>query len=141
MKGFVQASFSGLLPSGQAANLAAIPRHFYTNQWDVPNSALAARPAVGGPSSAQPVSPNDRVMEGFRSNNWPGPFMAVDAQINGAKGRIMNLRPPTGLNTITTLVNTAVRDDSQGAADELLQSIPVVSQLPWSINFIQYQDR
>ncbi len=127
MKGFVQASFSGLLPSGQAANLAAIPRHFYTNQWDVPNSALAARPAVGGPSVAQPVSPNDRVMEGFGSNNWPGPFMAVDAQINGAKGRIMNLRPPTRLETITILANTAVREDSQGAADELLQSIRVVS--------------
>jgi len=141
MKGYVQASFSGILPSGQAANLPAIPRHFYTNQWDVPNSLLAARPAVGSPSGAQPVTPNDRVMEGFGSNNWPGPFMAVDAQINGAKGRIMNLRPATGLDTITTLANTAVRDDDQGAADELLQAIRVVSHQALSINPTQHQNR
>jgi len=39
----------------------------------------------------------------------------------------MNLRPPTRLETITILANTAVREDNQGAAVELLQLIRVVS--------------
>ena len=127
MARFVYSSASGSLPSGAGSALPPIPQQFYTHYWDMPNAQLHARPAVGGPNGIQPLTPNDRAMEAFGSNNYPNPFMAVDSQINGAKGRIMNLHPATAINTVTNLANAAVQQDSQGAADELLQAIRVVS--------------
>ena len=127
MARFVQSSASGSLPSGAGSTLPPIRQDFYTHDWDIPNAQLHARPAVGGPNGIQPLTPNDRAMEAFGSTNYPDPFMAVDAQINGAKGRIMNLRDATAIDTITRLANAAVQQDSQGAADELLQAIRVVS--------------
>ena len=127
MARFVQSSASGSLPSGAGSTLPPIRQDFYTQDWAIPNAQLHARPAVGGPNGIQPLTPNDRAMEAFGSTNYPDPFMAVDAQINGAKGRIMNLRDATAIDTITRLANAAVQQDSQGAADELLQAIRVVS--------------
>lgn len=127
MARFIQSSGNGNLPSGAFSGLPPIPQLFYTHGWDVPNAQLHARPAVGGPNGVQPLTPNDRAMEAFGSNNFPDPFMAFDSQVNGAKGRIMNLRPATAVTTITNLANAAVQQDSQGAVDELLQSIRSVS--------------
>ena len=134
---FAQASASGILPSGQVANIAAIPRNFWKNQWLASNALLAARPAAGGSTGVQPDSPNDRVMEAFGSSNWPYPFLAVDKLINGPKGRIIRLHAATRIRTITQLANTAVREDTQGAADDLLQSIRVVSCHASDITLIQ----
>lgn len=117
---FAQASVNGILPSGQVANIPAIPRTFWKSQWLVSNALLAARPAVGRPDGVKPDSPNDRVMEGFRSFDWPYPFLAVDRQINGAKGRINRLQSATEFRVIRTLAAMAVEEDTQGAADNLL---------------------
>ncbi|KAI9823661.1 MAG: hypothetical protein M1826_007679 [Phylliscum demangeonii] len=125
MRPFAQASTSGILPSGQIAPVPPIPRSFWKDRWHVPTPALAARPPVGGPQGVQPDTANDRVMEGFGSYDWPYPFLAVDARINGAKGRIMALRVPTAIPVITRLARDAVREDSQPAADALLQAIRV----------------
>ena len=119
---------NGILPSGQIANLPTIPASFWQkDSWLASNALLAARPRVGGPNGIQPDSPNDRVMESFGSNDYPYPFMAVDKQINGPKGRVMALRAATAIPTITELANTAVRDDTQADADALLQAVRVVS--------------
>ena len=127
MKPFVEACTSGILPSGQQSQLNRIPLAFWRDQWLYSQPLLGQRPAVGGPTGAQPDIPNDRVMEAFGSSNYPYPFMAVDAQINGAKGRIMQPIAPTALRRIAEAAQRAVRDDSEEAADELLQMIRVVS--------------
>jgi len=134
---FAKASASGILPSGEVANIPAIPRSFWKNQWLASNALLAARPAVGGPNGIQPDSPNDRVMEGFGSYNWPEPFLAVDKLINGPKGRVIALHAATAIPIIRNLANTAVQEDTQGAADDLLQSIRVVSCHASDITLIQ----
>jgi hypothetical protein len=55
------------------------------NCWDDPLHQFNNAPAVGGPSGATPINANDRMMEGFGSEYWPQPLLAVDAQINGPK--------------------------------------------------------
>ena len=95
--------------------------------WDHPFHQLGQDPAVGGPSGAQPYTANDRMMEGFGSIDWPQPLMAVDQQINGAKGRMFRLQPPTAVNRITQLARRAVGSDQDTDADALLSSIRNVS--------------
>ncbi len=92
MTHFAKASTSGTLPSGQHANLPVIPQPFWRNQWLASDATLAGEPAIGGPNGLRPDNPNERVMESFGSDSYPDPLMAVDAMINGAKGRIMALR-------------------------------------------------
>lgn len=64
-------------------------------------------------------------MEAFGSTKWPEPFLATDAALNGAKGRIMKLEAATAITTITKLANAAVKLDTVAAADELLQAIRI----------------
>lgn len=128
IKAFPRATVSGQLPSGQMGNLPTLPVSFWQrDSWLASNALLAARPPVGGPNGVQPDSPNDRVMEAFGSDNYAYPFMAVDRQINGPKGRVMALHAATGIQTIRDLANTAVQDDTQADADALLQAVRVVS--------------
>ena len=126
MARYVASSVGGVLPSGEQAQIPPIPREFFRNQWQATNAQLAARPPVGGPDGIQPDTPNDRVMEGFGTYDWPDPLMAVDRVINNAKGRIFLLRAPVGIGRISELADAATNEDSQPAADELLQSIRVV---------------
>jgi chitinase len=105
-----------------------IPLSFWQrSKFQAVNSALAARPPVGGPNGVQPETPNDRIMEAFGSFDYPYPFLPTDASINGAKGKFMQRHVPTALTVITDLANEAVRDDTQADADALLSSIRIVS--------------
>lgn len=61
MRPFAIASTTGVLTSGQVANIPVIPRPFWKNQWLASNAALVARPAVGGPNGYAPDNPNERV--------------------------------------------------------------------------------
>lgn len=126
---FAEATVSGILTSGQVGNIAQVPIAFWQSlNFQKVNAALAARPAVGGPNSAQPDTPNDRLMEAFGSYDWPYPFVPTDAEINGAKGKPMARRAPTSVDVVTALADDAVRDDTQADADVLLSSIRIVSQ-------------
>lgn len=126
MARFAASSVGGSLPSGDLAQIPPIPREFFKVQWHAPNAKLAARPPVGGPDGVQPDTPNDRVMEGFGTYDWPNPLMAVDRVINNAKGRIFQLHAPVGIGNVQELARTAAREDNQAAADDLLQAIRVV---------------
>ena len=129
MKPFARACTSGTLPSGQEANLPLIDRIFWQKGiWLATNAQLQNRPPVGGPNGVQPDSPNDRVMESFGTAEYPYPLMAVDQMINGPKGRIMGGNAVTDIRRIEELANDAVLHDAEGLADELLQSIRVVSR-------------
>ena len=68
-----------------------------------------------------------RVMEGFGSTYNPRPLLAVDAQINGPKGRIMARQEATPLARQEALAETAALQDTEEALNALLQSIRVVS--------------
>ncbi|KAI5861929.1 hypothetical protein GGS23DRAFT_605878 [Durotheca rogersii] len=122
---FPRAAASGQLPSGANHPLAPIPGTWWKDNWHKSFPALAARPAIGGPDGYAPDTPNDRVMECFGSYDYPDPFIATDKQVNGAKGSIMRLRRPATPERVRRLANTAVREDSQGAVDELLSTIRV----------------
>lgn len=131
MRPFSIATCSGILPSGQIANIPTLDRQlFWKSQLHAPNNKLAGEPPIGGPNGPQPEYVNDRIMESFGSWNYPYPFMAVDEQINGAKGRIMQLQPATDPETIDDLANQAVQQDTDEAADRLLQAIRLVSREP-----------
>jgi chitinase len=127
MRPFAQATVSGTLKSGAAANLPTIPVYFWQNQLHTSYPALEARPAVGGPNGAQPDTPNDRMMESLGSSDYLYPFLPVDKQINGPKGRIMAGAAATSEDVVTQLAEDAANFDTQEHADELLQSIRVVS--------------
>ena len=62
-------------------------------------------------------------MGGFGSIDWPQPLMAVDQQINGPKGRMFGLNPPSSEAVLESLANTAVASDRQEDADALLSHI------------------
>ena len=127
MIAFVRASVQGTLESGSQANRPPIPLSFWTQQWPQANADLGKRPAIGLPSGARPDTPNDRIMEAFGTNTWREPLMAVDRQINAAKGRIMGLEQPVDIGVIRDRANDAVNRDSQRAVNVLLSSIRVVS--------------
>jgi hypothetical protein len=125
---FARTCTSGILQSGQVANLPVIPRSFWQKGiWLVDNAQLGNRPPVGGPNGIQHANPNDRVMESFGTSDYPTPLMAVDQMINGPKGRIMGGGVATDLRRIERMANDAVLYDAEGLADELLQSIRIVS--------------
>ena len=136
MRPFAIATCSGVLPSGQVANIPTLDRQlFWKNQLHEYNGRLAGESAIGGPNGPQPGYVNDRIMESFGSYNYPYPFMAVDEMINGAKGRIMQLQPATAPNEIDTLANNAVQQDTDEAADRLLQAMRIVSRQPLILAF------
>ena len=53
--------------------------------------------------------------------------MPVDQQINGPKGRMFKLDPPSSEETLTQLADRAVASDQQRDADALLSHIRSVS--------------
>jgi chitinase len=53
------------------------------------------------------------------------PFLSLDKQVNGAKGRLMEFGQPTDIDKIRTLAEDAVRLDTVRAQDALLRSIQV----------------
>lgn len=106
--------------------LPAIGNDFFANYWQQELHGLQNAPGVGGPNGAVPGTPNDRLMEAFGSNNYPYPLMPVDKQINGPKGKLMNLEAPVDLRTITRLANMAVQLDTPEAADALLSEMRIV---------------
>ena len=110
-------------------HLPPIGSGFFQNFWDHPFHGLATAPAVGGPNGAQPLTPNDRMMEAFGSDDYPDPLLATDQQINGPKGNLMNLNAPANLAGIGRLARTAVAQDTPQAADNLLSEIRVVRLL------------
>lgn len=124
---------SGQLTSGATHGLARIPPAWWKANWHASFPALAGRPAIGSADGVAPDTPNDRVMECFGSYDYPDPLIATDKQVNGAKGSIMRLRRPAAPSRIQTLARTAVHEDSQGAVDELLSAIRVVSH--WGVHF------
>jgi chitinase len=130
MRYMPRVTINGVLESGRAVTeLPPIPAAFWQkNSWLATNPLLAARPPVGGADGIQPDSPNDRVMEAFGSNDFTDPFMAVDSQINGPKGRVMARRAPTAIDNIEIQAAVAVASDAQGDVDELLQMVRVVSR-------------
>lgn len=65
--------------------------------------------------------------------------MAVDRMINGPKGRIMGGGVATDVDKIEDMANNAVEHDAEGLADELLQSIRVVSCHASNVTFISRQ--
>ena len=64
-------------------------------------------------------------MECFGSYAWPEPLLPTEAAINAAKGRLMKFHAATGIDTIAKLAKAAVLEDTQAAADLLLQAIRV----------------
>jgi chitinase len=111
------------LASGAHHNLVAIGGQWFKDNWNTVSSALAARPAIGSADGVSPDTPNDRVMECFGSYDYPDPLLPTDKVLNGAKASIMRLRRPAHPDRIRRLAETAVREDSQGAADDLLSPI------------------
>ena len=67
------------------------------------------------------------MMGAFGSVDWPQPLMAVDQQINGPKGRMFRLNPPTSEDNLGALEEIAVESDQQADADNLLSHIRSVS--------------
>ena len=67
------------------------------------------------------------MMGGFGSIDWPEPLMATDEKINGPKGRLFKLQPPTSEDILTQLADTAVRTDTVADRDALLSNIRIVS--------------
>ena len=128
MRQFIESASSGILPSGLEAPLDPLPIRFW-ERWNTPNDLLQARGPIGSPRGVSPATPNDRVMECFGSTRNRFPLMSVDRQINGPKGRIMDRSAATSLEEIRMLANRAARQDTEDAANTLLQSIRSVS---WS---------
>ncbi|MCJ1456786.1 hypothetical protein MMC28_007151 [Mycoblastus sanguinarius] len=122
---FFEAATSGLLrgTTPPPINLAPLNPHYINNFWNHPLHNLGQYPAIGGPSGATPYTANDRMMGGFGSVDWPEPLMAVDQQINGPKGRMFKLNPPTSEDNLEALAETAVESDQQADADNLLSHI------------------
>ena len=108
-------------------NLAPLNPHYIDNYWNTPLHNLGQYPAIGGPSGATPYTANDRMMGGFGSIDWPAPLMAVDQRINGPKGRMFKLNPPTSEDNLEALAETAVESDQRADADNLLSHIRSVS--------------
>ncbi|KAI1774392.1 hypothetical protein F4818DRAFT_442540 [Hypoxylon cercidicola] len=121
---FTQTLASGILPSGASAGgLQALGGEWLKTNWHETFPALAARPAVGGPSGVAPDTPNDRIMECMGTYDYPDPLLPTDKKINGAKASIMRLRRPAAPARIRRLAEEAVRHDSQGYVDDLLSPI------------------
>ncbi|KAF7171146.1 hypothetical protein CNMCM5623_003575 [Aspergillus felis] len=125
MSAFATAASTGILASGGIAPIAPIPAAFWRDVWNASNNALGARPPVGSSRGAQPDTPNDRITEALGSTRYPYPFLATDAEINGAKGRVMGLNSATDLDRVADLATNAVNLDTDEAADALLSSIRI----------------
>ncbi|MCJ1474244.1 hypothetical protein MMC13_002902 [Lambiella insularis] len=122
---FFEAATSGLLrgTTPPPIDLASLNLYYIDSFWNHPLHNLGQYPAIGGPSGATPYTANDRMMGGFGSVDWPEPLMAVDQQINGPKGRMFKLNPPTSEDNLEALAETAVESDQQADADNLLSHI------------------
>ncbi|KAK3168025.1 hypothetical protein OEA41_004471 [Lepraria neglecta] len=123
---FIEAASSGLLRNRYPTHLPGIGSNFFQNYWDHPLHGLANAPAVGGLNGAKPLTPNDRMMEAFGSDDYPYPLLPTDQQINGPKGNLMNLNAPADLGGIGRLARTAVQQDTPQAADTLLSEVRVI---------------
>lgn len=93
---------------------------------DHPLHQLQNAPAVGQ-NGATPSQANNRLMEAFGSTNWPQPLMATDQQINGPKGRLMDLVAPIRISQIRILAARAAASGNAQDTDNLLQSVRIVS--------------
>ncbi|SMQ53701.1 unnamed protein product [Zymoseptoria tritici ST99CH_3D7] len=120
MRRFVEQAAQGTTHDQPESRLPAIGRAWFDYHWHEPNAGLAAQPPVGGPHGLQPATPNDRVMECFGTYDNPRPLLGTDADINGAKGLLMDLRRPVAIDRITRAARVAVRDDTAQATTELL---------------------
>ena len=137
MGSFAKATCSGILESGERANIPTLDRQLFWrthfSRVAQPVAALAAERGIGGVNGPRSGYVNDRIMESFGSEDYRDPFMAVENRINGPKGRAMALRAPTGLSEIRRRANEAVQQDTNAAADVLLQEIRAVSRKPLTL--------
>lgn len=130
LKSFFETIITGNLPSGRPFGLPGYSVREIQSKLHSPNPALAARPPVGS-GGIQPDTINGRLSEAFGSNNNPYPFMAVDAKVNGPKGRIMAGNAAAGIRRIRRLARRAVAADTNAAADTLLSAIRSVGPQLW----------
>lgn len=126
MARFIEAASTGLLRNRYRQALSAVPSDLLQLYWDHPFPALGRRPAVGGPNGLAPAQPSERMTEAFGSDHYLYPFLPTDVQINGPKGKIMNLNAPVDIRNIGTMARNAVRLDTQRAADDLLSEVRLV---------------
>lgn len=110
--------------------LPAIGVAFFNSTWesifhDLNNEAIA--PPVESPDGASSITPMARMMEAFGSTDWPDPLLAVSAQINGAKGKVMNAVPAVSADTIDQASRNAVESNSNLAMSNMLSEVRVVS--------------
>ncbi|KAB8227369.1 uncharacterized protein BDW43DRAFT_323913 [Aspergillus alliaceus] len=118
---FVQSAASGTLSSGARFRaFDTIDAQFWQNVWNEANHDLANKPAVGSREGKQPAKPNERVAEALGSRHNPYPFMAVESELNIAKGKIFELKNPIDPAKIKKKAKACVKKDTEEAANELL---------------------
>jgi hypothetical protein len=67
-------------------------------------------------------------MTALGSNDYPNPFMAVDKEFNGPKGRAFKRGVATGIGAIQRQAAVAVVEDTPEDADKTTQMIRAVSR-------------
>ena len=97
MARFIETAYSEVLVSGGQVNSADPINndHFWLNTWTKSNIQLAAAGKIR--TRISPENPNNRMWEVLGSNINRQAFLAVDAHINGSKGRIMGGNAPNDL--------------------------------------------
>ncbi|KAL1589378.1 hypothetical protein WHR41_02173 [Cladosporium halotolerans] len=120
---FVEAMASGRLRN--KLSLLGPISHILFERWHEVIPALGTKPAIGGSNGPRPGTINDRFFFAFGGDGYLRPFLATDAILNGAKGKLMELASPRAIKKITQLARAAVASDTTAAAEELLGEIKI----------------
>ncbi|CZT13600.1 uncharacterized protein RCO7_10835 [Rhynchosporium graminicola] len=120
-KRFVRCAERGILPDGSATENSGLGAAFFADQYLAENMLRQGLPLVT-PNSAQYRSTYMRVWEAFGSTTNAAQFVLTDKEINGPKGRVMNLGVVTGIPQFEIWVNQGTAGNGT-ATESFLQSL------------------
>lgn len=125
------------LPGDRSANFPKIDSGFW-DKWDTPNAKLGAMPQFGKMRKGkQPIRPSEYLAEAFGSERNPEPFMAVEKGINTAKRDIFLGQAPVHSDRLKKAAESAVKQDTDEAANKMLSMLQVVSSYGFALDFTQ----
>ncbi|XMA20475.1 hypothetical protein WAI453_013266 [Rhynchosporium graminicola] len=120
-KRFVRCAERGILHDGSATENSGLGAAFFADQYLAENMLRQGLPLVT-PNSAQYRSTYMRVWEAFGSTTNAAQFVLTDKEINGPKGRVMNLGVVTGIPQFEIWVNQGTAGNGT-ATESFLQSL------------------
>ncbi|KAH6707805.1 hypothetical protein BKA61DRAFT_739097 [Leptodontidium sp. MPI-SDFR-AT-0119] len=136
-KRFVRCAERGILPDCSATENPGLGAAFFADQYLAENMLRQGLPLVT-PNSAQYRSAYMRVWEAFGSTTNAAQFVLTDRDINGPKGRVMNLG---AIGVFKYLQNTDVAARFQNTRDLIRERLEIIeAELPGATGLVALWD-